>query len=142
MQSKININIAVDVIAALSERKLEKHVFLMDNSLLGGTGQGTNHLTTFCRPGQVIKWLVYAIDLQTPVAIKNITFIGGNNDCNSMDQVNCGYGERDNPDTKDWTGIVPCYMVPQLPYRYRLELQMGEGLHSILCIDAPSLMRV
>ncbi len=75
-----NINIAVDVVAALSDKSLKGNVFLMDNGSFESTNQGTDHLTTLCIPGQLIRWTVYAIDLQTPVAIKNITFLS-NTEC-------------------------------------------------------------
>jgi hypothetical protein len=70
-----NINIAVDVVAALSDKSLKGNVFLMDNGSFESTNQGTDYLTTLCIPGQLIRWTVYAIDLQTPVAIKNISFL-------------------------------------------------------------------
>ncbi|MFE7595110.1 hypothetical protein ACFU6K_37490, partial [Kitasatospora sp. NPDC057512] len=43
-------------------------------------------------------------------------------------------------DLNVWSGVVPPYLVPGVPYRYRLELQMYEGEHSVLHIDSPALM--
>ena len=112
MQEKININIAVDVVAALSEQTLHNHIFMMDNSIFNSSCQGTSNLTTSCQAGQIIQWVIYAIDLQTPVAIKNITFIGAKNDTYNKDESKFLYNEQDNLDSNTWTGIVPWYMVP------------------------------
>lgn len=142
MQEKVNINIAVDVVAALSEQTLHNHIFMMDNSISNSSCQGTENLTTSCTAGQIIQWVIYAIDLQTPVAIKNISFITTENDAYSKEESNFAYNEQANLDSKTWTGIVPWYMTPYIPYRYRLEIQMGEGKNSIMSIDTSSLMRV
>lgn len=142
MQEKININIAVDVVAALSEQTLHNHIFMMDNSIYNSSCQGTSNLTTSCKPGQIIQWVTYAIDLQTPVAIKNISFITTKNDTYNKEESNFAHNEQDNLDSKNWTGIVPWYMTPYIPYRYRLEIQMGEGQNSIMSIDTSSLMIV
>jgi hypothetical protein len=75
MINTTNINIAVDVVAALSNKSLKGNIFLMDDGSFESENQGTDHLTTLCIPGQLIRWTVYAVDLQTPVAIKNITFL-------------------------------------------------------------------
>ncbi|MDO9105753.1 MAG: hypothetical protein Q7U57_12440 [Methylovulum sp.] len=136
---QININIAVDVIGALSDQTLHNHLFMMDNSVFNSTGQGTDGLSTLCRPGQVIQWVAYAIDLQTPVSIKNISFIGADNKHDIENDIDPISG---NPDLNAWTGIVPWYMELGMPYKYKLALQMGEGANSILYADTASLMRV
>lgn len=132
---QININIAVDVVAALSDQSLENHVFLMDNSVYPSTGQGTGALATACQAGQVIQWLGYAIDLQTPISIKNIRFLSAQGGAD-------GAAPDGNPDLNAWTGIVPWYMVQGLPYLYRLELQMGEGKENVLSMDTAALIRI
>lgn len=139
MQSKININIAVDVIAALSEKTLHNHIFMMDNSIHNSSCQGTEYLITNCQSGQMIHWVIYAIDLQTPVAIRDISFIPRKNDNYRKEKFSNQYS---NNDSKEWTGIVPWYMEYNVPLKYRLEIQMGEGANSIMCIDTPCLMRV
>lgn len=75
MQNQININIAVDVVRALSEKSLCNSIYVMDDSPFGSPGKGTGELSTRCMPGQTIHWVIYAIDLQTPVAIKSISFL-------------------------------------------------------------------
>jgi hypothetical protein len=141
MQAKVNINIGVDTIAALSEMTLYNHVFLMDNSVWNSTGQGTTELATLCQAGQVIHWVVYAIDLQTPVLIKNISFSGADDLCNSTDEIDC-CSDHENPDLNYWSGIVPTCMVPGQIYKYKLELQIGNGKNSIMHIDTSSLIRI
>jgi hypothetical protein len=74
MAGKINIVLAVDVIAALSNRSLEGSLYMMDDGPLPGEHQGTSHLTTCCWPGWEITWTAHQVDLQTPVAIKSIRF--------------------------------------------------------------------
>jgi hypothetical protein len=141
MQNKININIAVDVVKALSDKSLHNNIYMMDNSCQGNQNPGTEALCTFCLPGQTIHWVVYAIDLQTPVVIKSISFINvceqteiqiPNNKDNSL-------FPEDNLDLKTWTGILPC-MKPLHKYYYRLELQMGNGINSVMSVDTSALL--
>ena len=144
MQNKININIAVDVAKALSEKTLLNNVYMMDNSGYGNKNQGTDQLCTCCLPGQTIRWVVCAIDLQTPVAIKDITFISSDSQLKSAQveengDSNTGILQEDNPDLKIWTGIVP-YMVQGHTYRYRLTLQMGNGNNSVMSLDSLALL--
>lgn len=139
MQNQININIAVDVVKALSNKSLYESTYLMDNSIFCSLNKGTESLCTACQPGQIIHWVVYAVDLQTPVAIRNITFISSDgqayNDVYKKSECLC----NENPDLKTWIGVLP-YMVLGKEYRYRLELQMGNGNNSIMSIDTPSLI--
>jgi len=136
MQNKIIINIAVDVTKALSEKTLLNNVYMMDNSVYGSKNQGTEQLCTFCMPGQTIHWIVYAIDLQTPVEIKDITFISNNT---LTEQTKVEKLPEENLDLKIWTGILPC-MYQGHPYRYRLTLQMGNGIYSVMSLDSPVLL--
>ncbi len=131
MQDKININIAVDVIKALSERSLENSLYMMDDSPWGSYSPGTADLCTFCLPEQTIHWVVYPLDLQTAVAIRAISFGG----CSCEEEM-----PEENPGLKTWTGIVPC-MEPGRQYHYRLTLQMGHDVHSIMSVESPSLLR-
>lgn len=134
MQSQININIAVDVIKALSEQSLYDNIYMMDDSRYGSTRQGTAHLCTACLPGQTIQWTIYPIDLQTPASIKSISFLSEEGWLENAKNVSLG-----NPDLKVWKGIVPS-LAYNRRYAYRLEVQMGEGKNSCLYIDTPSLV--
>jgi hypothetical protein len=135
MQQKININIAVDTVQALSKLDLLNNTYAMDNSIFGSLGQGTPYLVTACVPGQTIHWVATPIDLQTPVCIKSITFLGawpqytGQVANTSMSAL----------DLYTWTGILPYTMLPGVTYKYKLELQIGNGQYSVLHLETLSL---
>ncbi|MFF0742840.1 hypothetical protein ACFYVL_20825 [Streptomyces sp. NPDC004111] len=167
MKQQVNIIAMVDVIGALSDRSLHNgNLSLIDNGDYQSRAQGTPDLVTLVRPGQVVQWTVLAIDLQTPVEIKNITFLGPDGESTRVDATRgtthhpgaAGHPasrprshdeapdveeetDGDKLDLEVWSGIVP-----QLPsgvaHKYRLELQMYEGEFSTLHIDSPSLMCV
>jgi hypothetical protein len=129
MRYNVNIVVTVDVIRALSEKTLANSIYLMDDSSLYSTGKGTPGLITRCVAGQVIKWTCYALDLQTPLSINSIAFL-------PLPAV----PPAGNPDLLEWSGTVPGYLVPGLPYYYRLELKMGEGVNSTMHIDTAAIM--
>lgn len=135
MGNKININIAVDSIKALSFQSLKESIYMMDNSWYGSVDQGTENLCTFCCPGQTIHWVLYPIDLQTPAVIKNISFLSL--DGKPTGQI--GDFPIDNLDLKTWEGVLP-NMVLGRKYYYRLELQIGKGKNSVMFIDTPSIV--
>lgn len=135
MQNTITINLAVDVIGALSDKSLENNIFVMDNSDFNSTGQGTNKLISLCCHGQKIIWKATAIDLQTPVSISNIQFINSKrkNDKHSVPH-------KFSPDQLEWAGIVPYHLIHKTEYKYEIELVMGHGINSRLSINSLSLM--
>lgn len=143
MPYNINIIVAVDVIKALSEKKLDNSIYLMDDSTFLSHGKGTAHLVTNCMPGQLIKWTCYAIDLQTPLAISQIAFLpltaATLQQPDQLQATTTGL-RYNNPDLSEWTGIVPGYLVPNQPYHYRLQLEMGEGKNSTMCVNTASIM--
>ena len=139
MQKDIDINIVLDSVGALSNKKLDGSVWLFDNSPFEGDGQGTTNLTTICVGGQVVNWKIIAIDLQTPATIKFISFYDVDKEWNA-DEV---YYENSNLlDAKQWSAIVPITMTLGKEYRYRLAVQIGEGKNSVLYIDSPVLVRI
>lgn len=143
MESKISIFAVVDVIESLSGGTLlNGNLCLMDNSPWGSTHQGTTNLCTLCSPGQVITWTILALDLQTPVGIRNIAFLGSDGNGVVQPQTNSLTTESDKLDVNVWSGIVPYWMAPGVEYRYRFELQMYEGKNSVMYVDTPSLRRV
>jgi hypothetical protein len=148
MNQYVNVVIAVDVIGALSDRTLlNGNLIMMDNGPYQSSGQGTPELRTVCRPGQIIQWVIYAVDLQTPVEIKSIAFLDAGNglptldgeDSGSLDQVAGGSSESEHHGLDVWSGVVPPWVVPGVEYRYRLALQMYEGENSVMSIDSCSL---
>ena len=147
MKSQVNIVALVDVIGALSEQTLlDGNLCMVDDSVYESTGQGTPELCTLVQPGQCVEWSALAVDVQTPLVIKSITFLSA--DGTSVPALppaatdgDDAESAQENPDALVWSGTVPFTMAPGVPYRYRLELQMDQGPQSVLSIDAPALMR-
>ncbi|MFI0977035.1 hypothetical protein ACH4SP_08410 [Streptomyces sp. NPDC021093] len=80
VKQKVNIVAVVDVIGALSDGTLGNgNLCLIDDGPFDSRGQGTPQLQTVVSPGQTVQWTALAVDLQTPVEIKSITFIGQDN---------------------------------------------------------------
>ncbi len=140
MESKINIFTVVDVIESLSGGTLlNGNLCMMDDSPLGSINQGTPDLVTLCHPGQTIHWTILALDLQTPVAIRKITFL--NSDGTSIEPVpeDPTTLQSDKLHVNVWSGIVPYHLVTGVNYSYRFELQMYEGKNCLMYVDTPAL---
>ncbi|MEU5902053.1 MULTISPECIES: hypothetical protein [Streptomyces] len=162
MKTQVNIVAVVDVIGALSVKTLlDGNLCMVDDGAFDSAHQGTADLVTVVKPGQVVSWTALAVDLQTPVEIKNISFApaGGRNGAAPSGPAMSPPGtqgtmtggthgqahgqeesEGDKLDLDVWTGVVPHWMTPGVPYQYRLELQMYEGSNSVMSIDSPALM--
>ncbi|MFJ8039642.1 hypothetical protein ACIRBX_03890 [Kitasatospora sp. NPDC096147] len=144
MKPKVNIIVLVDVIGALSDGTLHNgNLSLVDDAELRSTGQGTTELCTVVSPGQVVGWTVLAVDLQTPVEIRSITFLGPDGaelpPGPAEDGPEAGVaGEQ--LDLDDWTAVVPASITPGVPQHYRLELRMHQGPYSLLHLDSPALL--
>ncbi|MFF3980360.1 hypothetical protein ACWGNF_10735 [Streptomyces sp. NPDC055808] len=167
MNPKVSIVVVVDVIGALSDGTLRNGNLCMIDDGEQSTGQGTPELCTVVQPGQVVTWSALAVDLQTPVEIKSITFLDPDAEDGDADAApapertedvagtrNTGAGsernghgpernghapERHNPELEVWSGVVP-HLAPGVAHQYRLEVQMYEGEHSTLHIASPALM--
>lgn len=136
--SRVNVIVVVDVIGALSaETPMNGNVFMVDDSAFHSANQGTTQLCTACRPGDLIKWSALAVDVQTPVAIRKISFLGDHGAVAPPPLETSNYSELD---LMVWEGIVPPHLVPGTLYRYELELQMYKGVASIMRIDTPGLV--
>lgn len=139
MKPRVNIIAVVDVIGALSAGTLlDENLSMMDDGEYQSTGQGTPDLVTVCLSGQTVQWTVLALDLQTPVEIKSLTFLGadGTPAPTAVDDVR--------PTGEDlslavWSGVVPEGLAPGVDYRYRLELQMYDGAASVMHVDTCAL---
>jgi hypothetical protein len=59
---QLNVVTLVDMEQAAATKSLEGCLYMMDNSV-GGVGQGTDHLETICKQGQVINWIIRPIDM-------------------------------------------------------------------------------
>ncbi|AQZ65277.1 hypothetical protein BKM31_30955 [[Actinomadura] parvosata subsp. kistnae] len=76
VKPQVNIIALVDVIGALSDRSLlNGNLVMIDDGSFASRAQGTPDLCTVVQPGQVVQWTALAVDLQTPVEIKNIEFL-------------------------------------------------------------------
>ncbi|MFF4919288.1 hypothetical protein ACFY4B_01730 [Kitasatospora sp. NPDC001261] len=168
MKPQVNIAVVVDVIGALSDKSLlNGNLCLIDDGSFDSKNQGTPDLVTVVVPGQVVQWSALAVDLQTPVEIRSISFVPADGTAgaaaygvdpaapagSAVEGVDAGAADGADGaapadhrvaagqlDLNVWSGVVPPYLVPGVPYRYRLELQMYEGEHSVLHIDSPALM--
>lgn len=60
---QLNIVTVIDLDKAVATGTLDGTLYMMDNSL-GGEGQGTAHLQTVCKQGQVINWIIYSMDME------------------------------------------------------------------------------
>ena len=121
MRPQVNIVGVVDVIGALSDQTLLKgNLCMMDDGAWESTGRGTSALSTVCRRGQIVQWVVHAVDVQTPVEIRNITFLGSDRSTivPGHDDARAAGGGG----LTVWSGVFPSYAVPGMEYRYRLEL--------------------
>jgi hypothetical protein len=133
VSQKVNILVVVDVIGALSDGTLHNgNLSMVDDSPYGSAGQGTPDLSTVCHRGQLVQWSVVALDVQTPVEIRSITFPGSSH-------VDGSAPDTAALDLNTWSGVVPPYLVPGGSYPYRLELQMYEGDGGTFAIESPAL---
>ncbi|MEV8321210.1 hypothetical protein AB0Q95_44385 [Streptomyces sp. NPDC059900] len=164
MKPQVNIIAVVDVIGALSgSTLLGGNLCMMDDGEHNSAHQGTPDLCTVVQPGQVVSWTALAVDLQTPVEIKNISFVPADNGHSRGQSQGQAQGqtpgqaqgqskghaqgrsggehsEGDKLDLDVWTGVVPNWLQPGVAYQYRLELQMYEGANSVMHVDTPALM--
>lgn len=142
MGGKINIVMAVDVIAALSNRSLDDNLHMMDDGPLPGKHQGTSHLVTYCWPGWEINWTIRQVDLQTPVAIRSIRF-KALDPCSlprTEGETREGWTASGDLEAKVWSGIVPVHLIPGVHYRYEVLVEMARGTNSIQSVETPSLV--
>jgi len=154
---QLNLVTFVDVDKATITQSLDGAVFMVDNSPIS-SGQGTPYLQTTCKQGQVLNWIIYAIDADKrpdgtwplSVRINNIVFLDETGKdvaitpvCHDMKV----FGGPDKirsactPVYYYWAGTVP----PDLPagiykYRFVLDLETQTSNKSMyLNFNTPSL---
>jgi hypothetical protein len=136
---QLNIVTFVDVFNANATGSVHGHVHMMDNSI-GKNGQGTDSLQTYCKQGQTLNWIIYAIDAEKradgtwppSVRINNIVFLDGNGSnvsgtkiCSEM-KILGGPDKMRSPLTPVyyyWAGTVVDDLPPGV-YRYRFVLEL------------------
>lgn len=158
---QLNIVSVIDVHKAVQTGTLKDAIYIMDNSV-GGSGQGTGHLQTVCKPGQVLNFIIYAMDMEKKpdgtwppmVKINNIVFLDdekGDEDDVAETKVMTEFKIYGGPDMIRppftyvyyyWAGTI----LPTLPtgvYHYRFVLELDqEGKKEKLylnTVEKPSL---
>ncbi|WP_328916317.1 MULTISPECIES: hypothetical protein [unclassified Streptomyces] len=141
---QLNIVTFVDMEKAAANGSLKDAVYMMDNSV-GGQGQGTPHLETYCKQGQVLNWIIRPIDMEKrpdgtwpPMPkINNIVFLdseeGDEEDvaeikvCTELKIYGMPDRIRDKytPVYYYWAGTVLSTLRPGL-YKYRLVLELEQ----------------
>ncbi len=132
MANQVNVVIMVDSIGALVAQSLEGNCLMVDDSPYCSENKGSLNLVTRCTYGQMIHWTVKAVDVQTPVSIKNVLF-------ESNYLFDFPKTETENLDTLVWNGKVPFIGVNPVTYNYKILLQIGKGEKSELEIITPAL---
>ncbi|TRV47955.1 MAG: hypothetical protein EWV52_09040 [Microcystis panniformis Mp_MB_F_20051200_S6D] len=158
---QLNIVTVVDVQKAVERESLKDCIFMMDNSV-GGTGQGTARLQTVCKQGQVINFIIYAMDPEKrpdgtwpPMPkINNIVFLDverGDEDDVAEVKIMTEFKIYGGPDKiydlytpvyYYWAGTVLSNLSPGIyPYRFVIELeQEGKKEKMYLnTVERPSL---
>lgn len=141
---QLNIVTFIDLEKAVTGGKLEGAYWMMDNSI-GSTGQGTEHLQTVCKQGQILNWIIYAMDSDKRAEgtwppmprINNIVFLDtqlGDEETVAEAKV-CTefkvYGMPDQihseltPVYHYWAGMVLCHLKPGV-YSYRFVIELGQ----------------
>lgn len=154
---QLNIVTFVDVQKALLNDSLDNCVYIMDNSV-DSPNQGTSKLQTNCKQGQVLNWIIYALDMDkkddgkwpSMTRIKNIVFLDENADDVSDIKI-CSdlkvYGPPDKmrsnltPVYYYWAGTVLENLDPGI-YRYRFIIELETDTTSKVKhfnLDTPSL---
>ncbi|MEV0663757.1 hypothetical protein ACIBI3_21270 [Actinomadura luteofluorescens] len=141
---QLNVVTLVNMERAAQTGSLDDALYMMDNSV-GGVGQGTDHLETICKQGQVINWIIRPIEMHKrpdgtwpPMPkINNLVFLdterGDEEDVAErrvMTELKI-YGMPDlmrspyTPIYYYWAGAILSTARPGL-YRYRLVLELEQ----------------
>lgn len=72
--SVVTIQIFVDAVYLLCGGEQAKAVFVVDDSAAGSIDRGTDRAQTAVHPGQLVRWMLYPIDVQTPIWLKGVHF--------------------------------------------------------------------
>ena len=153
--NQMNIVLFVDVKKAYGNKSAQCAAWLFDNTGRS-TGNGTLKLSSRCKRGTVVNWLVYALDMDRHTdgtwpsvpSIRNIVFLDKDGD-GVLQEIPFEelriYGGPDNarseitPSYSYWAGNVRMDL-PEGNYPYRLVISVsdGNGIYN-LNVDGPSL---
>jgi hypothetical protein len=156
----LNIQVFVDVVALLSGAPTTKAVHMFDDGGLGSARQGTPDLVTAVLPGQLVRWTVNAVDVQTQVWLKDVVFgpvpaapepvadetAAADADAaqdDAEDGVVMPLVQAQAPAIPVWgkrfEGYVPFAILPDLPHVYHLKLAFASGTGPTVTVDGPAL---
>ncbi len=157
---QLNLVTFVDVEKADYTNSLDNCVYMMDNNT-NSSNQGTNDLQTVCKQGQVLNWIIYAMDSAKrpdgtwPLSVKINNIVFTNEDgtdvanfkvCDDLkiiggpDKIRSEY----TPVYYYWAGVV-IDDLPEGVYNYRFVLELDTADTSIsngkkyLNLNTPSL---
>jgi hypothetical protein len=158
----LNIQVFVDVIALLSGAPSNKAVHMFDDGGMGSEGQGTHTLVSAVLPGQLVRWTVNAVDVQTQVWLKDVTF--GPAVERTVSEVAEVQSTTDESDTDTWQqkseapnpwpetaagpvpiwgkrfeGYIPFEILPEMPHVYHLKLAFAQGNGPAVTVEGPAL---
>ncbi len=160
----LNIQVFVDAISLLSESPVKKSVFIYDDSPCENREVGTHDAASRVYPGQLVRWVVNPIDVQTSVWISGISF--GSKETATMPHhpspapsientlaLENGEVEETSDTLTDfevdharapwlwvWEGYAPYCMIPNLRYPYSLRLRFGRNPTKTIVVDGPALL--
>lgn len=158
----LNIQVFVDVIALLSGAPSNKAVHMFDDGGMGSEGQGTHALISAVLPGQLVRWTVNALDVQTQVWLKDVTFgpatestVSDEAEAQSTtDEPEADAGQQTSEAPNPWQesaagpvaiwgkrfeGYIPFEILPELPHVYHFKLAFAEGNGPAVTVDGPAL---
>lgn len=130
----LNIQIFVDVMALLLGNPAEGAVFAYDDSPVPSQNKGTPNLQTPVWPGQLVRWYLIALDVQTPAWIRRVRF-GSNLPSSPAPEIGA-----ETPWSVSWEGYMPLYgVMPGQTFPYQFELGFGALSPQRSIVTGPSL---
>ena len=140
----LHIKVFVDVIALLSGEPIKRSVHMFDDSGAGSKGQGTHELVSAASPGQLIKWTINALDVQTQVWIKDIKFGSAPTVMETVDDDSKAENVMATDEVplwgKNFEGFMPSNIFPKSSYSYYLNLAFSESCKRVFTVNGPKLL--
>jgi hypothetical protein len=126
----LNIRVLVDVVALLLGNTADGNVFMFDDGFCSGEGLGTAKLVSSVWPGQLVRWSLTPLDVQTMAWLTGVSF-DGNAPPATVSPL---------PWTLHWQGYAPSWIAPGSHHSYRLTLVTGGLSGHTISIAGPSLV--
>ncbi|QIG95538.1 hypothetical protein [Bradyrhizobium sp. 6(2017)] len=130
MMTPLNIRVFVDVVALMLGNTADGNVFMFDDSLWGGQDSGTAKLVSPVWPGQLVRWSLTPLDVQTMAWLTGVSFDGKAPPA----------ARAPIPWTLHWQGYAPCWLTPGSRHSYRLTLATRSLTGRTISIAGPSLV--